>query len=144
MMNFGLPTPLGTRIDIIEDFRARPQGFNSFSAMATPRLIGGLQYAIEASGRLASFVPPGNPADVALLTKGLFDEWHEAILPLPHWEHALSAWRVVFMYLAHWDVELLKTLQSKKVRDSYREFRYPGHGTTSYEVVSAGAAWTIF
>lgn len=104
---FCTPAPHGwMNVVVAENFKIRPQAFNSFSAGDTLRLLGALEYAVSTTKR-TTWAEPVAPADpdkyLPLLSNGALDSWLADGWPQPkhaQWVHARSAWRVALYWLA--------------------------------------------
>ena len=100
---------------IAEDYRVRPVGHQAFTAGYTLRLLGALQVSAEAKDATWIMLQPGPAAELDLLQLGRFvkrSDWPAS--NDPHWQHALSAWRVLGRYLLQEHKELLEKLRKTK------------------------------
>lgn len=105
---------------VAESYQFRAQGFNTYSRGATPRLLGGLQYASLAAGWHWSEVMPKDPTEKTLNEFGIgryLERWAE-FYPNPgdnRWIHARSAWRVLCQYLLIRGTHELGKLRTKTI-----------------------------
>lgn len=137
---------LGT-IFAAEDFRVRPLGHNAFTYGVTLRLLGGLQYAVEQHGHKWELIPPGKTREVPMIFGSLLDAWRDE-WPLnrdPHWEHCLSAWRVLGRYLLRHDPAVLAVLRKPTVASSLRVTSHWLSYLTpkDTDLVAPTALWTV-
>lgn len=98
-----------------EDFKVRPQAFNSFSAMLTPRLIGALEYECMLKEIPFSLVHPGPNTEFA----AILPNWANTVvkhMKYEQWNHSMSAWRVLCRGLFKSD--MMDRLRAYKMADA--------------------------
>jgi hypothetical protein len=113
-------TPKNNQTIVAESYQFRQQGFNTFNRGATPRLIGGLQYASAKAGHTWVEIAPKDPTKASLAQFGIgryLERWAE-YYPTPgdnRWNHAMSAWRVLCQYLLMRGTHELSKLRTKTI-----------------------------
>jgi hypothetical protein len=127
---FALPAPRPFEsVLVLEAFAMRGQGFNTFSAGNTLRLIGALEYAVQYSQRMAlATAQPADPDKNDLLHNlsnralvAWMRDW-----PSPsasNWHHVRSAWRVLCDYLFRTRPNVLSWLRDARVYEQYNPKR---------------------
>lgn len=116
--------PVGHDVTVaIEEYRIRPQGFNRFASIDTPKLIGALEYrTLCLLDSRVIFVAAANPIELNEFPVADVVNFalNNAIKHSPQWDHARSAWRVLATCLMKTNVQLLMT-----IRKPYRLQRPP-------------------
>lgn len=112
IQNFGVQTL------IAEDYQIRPQGFNSFNAGPTLRLLGALELMTQTFNQMPfHMVKPDNPDLAQLFWR---HRWPEIRKMIQHKvardsraTHAISAWRVLGKFLMSNDLLTLQQVHNE-------------------------------
>lgn len=96
---------------VIEEYRVRPTGFNSFYDGATPKLIGALEYV---AGPPVYYAPTADPSAITQTPLGRHVLAWKSRWPkrgAARWHHAVSAWRVLGHYLLVEEPQMLSVIE---------------------------------
>lgn len=102
---------------VCEQFRNRPLGYNRFSSLETPVLIGGLKYAMLSANQYWVEIAAGNPdKDLPRLPIHRYIK-HWPQLPDendPRWRHAAAAWSALGRWMMAMHLKHLENLSKPK------------------------------
>lgn len=142
-----LPHVRKTRI-IVEDFRIRRVGHQSFNRGATLRLMGALEYAVSKVPAFSWYlVPAGNHHKENRLLFGNVLDYYRQLWPdrgQKEWDHCLSAWRVVGRHLISSDLNVLPTLRKNRIaRNMVRTSRWLPAARVRGDLVAPAVQWPL-
>lgn len=141
-------TMLGLPADVVcEDYRVRPVGHQRWSSGETLKAIGALRYVTEGSVESSwQVIPPGSITEVPEMVGSLLVKWSERFEKAndAEWNHAFSAWRVLFRYLMKHDTDTLMRLRNTKIQRTWRELPHwlPVTTRKPNDLLAPAAGWS--
>jgi hypothetical protein len=139
------PSPLGM---IVERYQQRPVGHQRFVSPKTPKLIGALEYIMQERGGGFHEVQPNSPLDLQHMPMyRKIEAWRPKWQHCHHqnWTHALSAWRVLSIWMMEALPELAMLLHQDKGKVTFNPVKWLGDPLTvaGHDLIALPATWRI-